>query len=51
MTNIDYDEMLEVTYYLAKRIGGSGTPLLIINNFVEQGYLKKEEILKIIQNY
>ena len=51
MTNIDYDEMLEVTYYLAKRIGGSGTPLLIINNFVEQGYLKKEEILKIIENY
>ena len=43
--------MLEVTYYLAKRIGGSGTPLLIINNFVEQGYLKKEEILKIIENY
>ena len=51
MTKVDYDEMLEVTYYLAKRLGGSGTPLLIINNFVEQGYLKKEEILKIIENY
>ncbi len=51
MAKVDYDEMLEVTYYLAKRLGGSGTPLLIINNFVEQGYLKKEEILKIIENY
>ena len=51
MTKVDYDEMLEVTYYLAKRLGGSGTPLLIINNFVEQGYLKKEEILKLIENY
>tara|TARA_Y100001936_G_C16075841_1_gene673976 strand:- start:881 stop:1513 length:633 start_codon:yes stop_codon:yes gene_type:complete len=51
MDNIKFDEMLEVTYYLAKRIGGSGTPLLIINNFVEQGYLKEQEILKIIDNY
>ena len=51
MAKVDYDEMLEVTYYLAKRLGGSGTPLLIINDFVEQGYLKKEEILKIIENY
>ena len=51
MTKVDYDEMLEVTYYLAKRLGGSGTPLLIINNFVEQGYLKKEEILKLMENY
>tara|TARA_B100001287_G_scaffold273080_1_gene275882 strand:- start:2327 stop:2959 length:633 start_codon:yes stop_codon:yes gene_type:complete len=51
MNNIKFDEMLEVTYYLAKRIGGNGTPLLIINNFVEQGYLKEQEILKIIDNY
>ncbi len=51
MSNIDFDEMLEVTYYLAKRIGGSGTPLLIINNFVEQGYLEQDEMLDIILNY
>ena len=49
--DVDFDEMLEVSYYLAKRIGGSGTPLLIINNFVEQGFLKQDEILKIIEKY
>ena len=47
IVSVNIEEKLEVSYYIAKRIGGSGTPLLIINNFVEQGFLKKSEIKKL----
>ncbi|MDC0045397.1 thioredoxin domain-containing protein [Pelagibacteraceae bacterium] len=50
IVSVNIEEKLEVSYYIAKRIGGSGTPLLIINNFVEQGFLKKSEIKKLF-NY
>ena len=50
ISGVNIEEKLEVSYYIAKRIGGSGTPLLIINNFVEQGFLKKSEIKKLF-NY
>ena len=48
MMSLNIEEKIEVSYYVARRIGGTGTPLLIINNFVEQGFRTKEEIINIL---
>ena len=48
IVSLDIEEKIEVSYYVARRIGGTGTPLLIINNFVEQGFRTKEEIINIL---
>ena len=48
MMSLNIEEKIEVSYYVARRIGGTGTPLLIINNFVEQGFRTKEEIVNIL---
>ncbi len=48
IVSLDIEEKIEVSYYIARRIGGTGTPLLIINNFVEQGFRTKEEIINIL---
>ena len=48
IVSLEIEEKIEVSYYVARRIGGTGTPLLIINNFVEQGFRTKEEIIDIL---
>ena len=48
MMSLNIEEKIEVSYYVARRIGGTGTPLLIINNFVEQGFRTMEEIINIL---
>ena len=49
MQSVELDEMLEVSYFLAKRIGGKGTPTLVINNQVIPGYIPKNSILGMLK--
>lgn len=49
MQRVELDEMLEVSYFLAKRIGGKGTPTLVINNQVVPGYIPKNTILDMLK--
>lgn len=49
MQGVELDEMLEVSYFLAKRIGGKGTPTLVINNQVVPGYIPKNTILDMLK--
>ncbi|PPR46822.1 MAG: hypothetical protein CFH19_00934 [Alphaproteobacteria bacterium MarineAlpha5_Bin9] len=45
---VELEEILEVSYFLARRIGGKGTPTLVINNKVIPGYIKKNTIIDLI---
>jgi len=49
MQGVELDEMLEVSYFLAKKIGGKGTPTLVINNQVVPGYIPKNTILDMLK--
>ena len=49
MQGVELDEMLEVSYFLAKKIGGKGTPTLVINNQVVPGYIPKNKILGMLK--
>mgnify|MGYP001390060553 FL=1 len=49
MQRVELDEMLEVSYFLAKKIGGKGTPTLVINNQVVPGYIPKNTILDMLK--
>ena len=49
MQGVELVEMLEVSYFLAKKIGAKGTPTLVINNQVIPGYIPKNSILGMLK--
>ena len=49
MESVDLDEMLAISYYLAKSIQSRGTPAMVINDEIIFGYVPKSRITGLLK--
>ena len=49
MESVDLDEMLAISYYLAKNIQSRGTPAMVINDEIIFGYVPKSRIIGLLK--